>query len=155
ARYRDFEGNRARAKESAAKASLLDPKLAEGHAALGAALFFLDLDWRQAQTEFRQALDLDPKNSNARHLYGSTLAVTGKVKEAITEIEQSVKDDPRFVMANRALASAYLWDKRYQDAVAQARKTLEITNAQVVPLVAMGLAYAELHRYDDALATLQ
>jgi tetratricopeptide (TPR) repeat protein len=137
-RFRADDRNRSRAKESAGQALLLDPNLAEGHVALGAALLYLDLDWRQAQSELRQALVLDPRNSNAHHLYGYTLAATGKIKDAIAQIEQGIKDDPRYVMVNGALARAYLWDKRYQDALSQARKTLEISPTQLVGQAILG-----------------
>jgi serine/threonine-protein kinase len=153
-RFREHEDNRIRAKESAAQALLLDENLAEGHAALGFALFFLDLDWRQAQSEVRQALVLDPKSSH-RHLYGFTLAVTGNVKEAISEIEQSVKDDPRYVLANLALIRAYLWDRRYQDALVQARKTVEISRTHLAVLANLGTAHVRLQQYSEALATFQ
>ncbi len=153
--FRPVEENWPRAKESAGQALLVDDNLAEGHAALGAGLFFLDQDWQRAQRELRIALDLDPKNSNARHLYGYSLAATGKVEEAIAEIEQAVKDDPRYVMANGALAKAYLWAKRYQDALGQARKTQEISDSHRVANLTLGLAYAQLHQYERALTTFQ
>jgi tetratricopeptide (TPR) repeat protein len=153
-RFRDPEENRIRAKESAAQALMLDENLEEGHATLGAVLFFLDLDWRQAQTELRQALALDPKTSN-RHLYGETLAATGNLKEAIKEIEQSVKDDPRYVMANWQLANAFLFDKQYQAALTQARKTLEIFPNHIGALETLGKAYAQLQEFDKAIATFQ
>jgi TolB-like protein/tetratricopeptide (TPR) repeat protein len=153
--HRRTEENRTRALEAAAQALLLDENLAEGYAALGTAHFFLDWDWQKAQKEFRQALDLDPKNSNARHIYGYTLAVTGKVKEAIGHMERAVKDDPRYLIANGALAQAYLWDKRYEDAIVQSRKTLDISPTNPGAYGTLGMAYVGLMQYDHAVTAFQ
>ena len=153
--FRPVQDNLPKAKELAGQALLIDPNLAEGHAALGAGLLLFEQDCQRAQKELRSALDLDPKHSIARHLYGYSLAAMGKVKEAIAESEQAVKDDPRDVMANAGLARAYLWDERYQDALSQARKTQEISGSNRHSFVSLGLAYAQLNQYPDAVRTFQ
>ena len=153
--FRPVEENWPRAKESVGRALLADPNLAEGHAVLGSGLFFSEQDCQQAQRELRIALDLDPKNSVARSLYGYSLAATGKLNEALAEIEQAVRDDPRYLMANAALARAYLWTRRFQDALTQSRKTLEISPTLLHAHASLGLAYAHLRQHDAAATAFQ
>ncbi len=153
--FRSFEENWARAKESAGQALLIDDNLAEGHVVLGLRLLFYQHDWRQAQMEFRRALELDPKNSGARHLYGYCLGATGKLKEALVEIEQAVREDPLSLTASSALVRAYLWTKRYKDAVDQSHKELQISSTRLMPRGNLGLACAYLSRYDEAVTALQ
>src|SRR5262249_41675430 len=142
--FRPVEENWPRAKESAGRALLADPNLAEGHAALGSGLLFSEQHCQHAHRAPQIALDLGPKNSNARVLYGYSLAATGKLNQALAEIEQAVRDAPRDLMANAALARAYLWSRRLQDALAQSHETLEISPTLLHAHASLGLACAHL-----------
>ena len=58
-----------KAKSAARKALELDKTLGEAHAALGLALFGYDLDFEQANQEFRRAIELSPNYATAHHWY--------------------------------------------------------------------------------------
>jgi adenylate cyclase len=64
-------GAMAKAREAALKALQIDPKLAEGHNALGKILNFDDLDLAGAAREFQRAIELQPNNATAHQWYGN------------------------------------------------------------------------------------
>ncbi len=91
----------ARARAVALKALALDPHLAYAHVAYGNVLM-MDFEWRGAETEFRQALKLAPRNAGVQTFLAGILATMGRIHEAIALERSALKDEP--LEANR-----YIW----------------------------------------------
>jgi TolB-like protein/DNA-binding winged helix-turn-helix (wHTH) protein/Flp pilus assembly protein TadD len=83
-----------RAKAAATKALMLDPLLAEAHAALGMEMSFYEFDWPGALKEFLRALELNPNSAKAHRRYAGYLRAMKRHPEAIAEMEKAVKLDP-------------------------------------------------------------
>lgn len=74
--------NLAEAKRTSAKALELAPDLAESHVAAAIA-FCMDQDYKNAEKEFENAIQLDPRNYEAWYFFGRTKVHEGKLKHAL------------------------------------------------------------------------
>ena len=109
---------------NARKALALDDTLAEVHTSL-AAVHVLNWEWRQAEGEFRRALDLNPNDAQTHHWYGNLfLGPLGRHPEAIAELQRALELDPLSLVINDDLGYAYFLAGKYDSAYAQYRKVL-------------------------------
>ena len=82
-----------RAFEGASRAVTLDPDLAEGYSARAMVLQQM-WDWAGSESDLREALKRDPRDSTARRRYGRLLAILGRIPEAIAAERQAIEADP-------------------------------------------------------------
>jgi len=92
------------AKDSARVALRLNAKLAEPHASLGYAATRYDWDWKEAEKQFRIAIELDPKYATAHFWYGEYLTVMGRFEEAIAELKRAAELEPFSLIINAEMA---------------------------------------------------
>ena len=115
------------AKAAAQKALELDSTLGEAHASLAQALLAYDLNFAEANREFRRAIELNPNYATAHHWYGeSVLGPLGQFKDAIAEARRALEFDPLSVIINADYGSALTNARRYDQAIEQLRKTVEM-----------------------------
>ena len=69
-----------KAEEAARKAIDLDGSFSDAHKARAALYLFDTWEWQSAEAESRRALELDPNNAEAHHLYSYVLFVTQRPK---------------------------------------------------------------------------
>src|SRR5262249_24608507 len=82
------------AKAAATRALVLDPRLAEAHAALGLVKSHYDFDFPGAQREFLKASELNPNYTNAHLFYaGAYLTPMGRHADAIAEMKKALEVD--------------------------------------------------------------
>ena len=117
------------ARIAANKALDLDPKLAAAYDARGALLLNADLDWIDAEADYRRALQLTPNDDTAKANLGQMLAALGKPEQAIDLTRQALVSDP-------LRAGWYAWLARYlpalgrlDDAEKASRKAIELQPA--------------------------
>ena len=79
---------------AAKKAVELDPQSSDAHASLAFVTFWGMWDARDAEKEFRRALELDSNNAKAHHWFATFLHGMGRDEEALSEIEIARKLDP-------------------------------------------------------------
>jgi TolB-like protein/Tfp pilus assembly protein PilF len=140
------------AKAAATKALVLDPRLAEAHAALGIVKSHYDFDFPGAQREFLKAIELNPNYSNAHLFYaGAYLTPMGRHEEAIAEMKKTLELDPLSLPLNNMMGSTYLWAGDFEKSLQQFQHTVELD--PTFPLVHFFLAglLAELGRYEEAI----
>jgi len=140
------------AKAAATKALVLDPQLAEAHAALGLVKSHYDFDFPGAQREFLKAIELNPNYSNAHLFYaGAYLTPMGRHEEAIAEMKKTLELDPLSLPLNNMMGSTYLWAGDFEKSLQQFQHTIELD--PTFPLVHFFLAglFAELGRYEEAI----
>jgi adenylate cyclase len=94
--------------ELAERALEIDPRLAEAHATIGAALTFGLSNWERAEKEFREAIALNPKYASAHQWYSLFLSFSARVDEAFEEIQRAREVDPMspIILVNHARALA-------------------------------------------------
>lgn len=92
--------NLAKAKMAARKALEIDPALPEAHVPLAVASCRL-WEWREAEREFRRAIELDPNYATAHNLYANTyLAPRGELADAFRELKQALELEPLDLATN-------------------------------------------------------
>ncbi len=114
------------ARAGALKALELDEALSDAHAALAQVKFLGDWDWAGAEKEFRRAIDLNPGDTLAHHMYSHFVLYMGRNEESLKESELYLRLDPLSVAANNHLGYYYLATGQYDLAIEQEHKTLQI-----------------------------
>jgi serine/threonine protein kinase len=115
------------AKAAATKALVLDPLLAEAHAALALVTSHYDYDFSGAQKEFLKAIELNPNYANAHLFYaGGYLTPMGRHEEAIAEMKKTLELDPLSLPLNNLMGNTYLWAGEYERALRQFQHTIDL-----------------------------
>jgi tetratricopeptide (TPR) repeat protein len=88
-----------RAKAAAERAIALDDSLSGAHSSLAFVDFYWLWDAKDAEREFKRAIELDPNSVVAHHWYATSLMHMGRFKEALEQIEIAQKLDPSSISA--------------------------------------------------------
>lgn len=144
-----------KAKAAAQKAVDADPTLAEAYTSRAFVRLSYDWDWLGAESDFQQAIKLNPKYPTAHQWYASYLMQMGKFNRAKAEIEEARKLDPLspIINANYALYSYYQYD--YDDAIAGYKQALKSDPDFWVVRHYLALAYVQKGMYNEAIAELR
>ena len=144
-----------KAKAAAQKAVDADPTLAEAYTSRAFVRLAYDWDWFGAQSDFQQALKLNPKYPTAHQWYASYLMQMGKFSLAKAEIEEAHKLDPLspIISSNTGLYSYY--EHNYDDAIAKYKLTLQSDPDFWVARHYLALAYVQKGMYDEAILELR
>jgi TolB-like protein/Tfp pilus assembly protein PilF len=113
-------------RREAQTALAMDETLAEGHAALAWVKFRVDWDFADAETEYRRAVELNPRYVDAREAFGLFLAYQRRLPEAFTELEAARRLDPISSKLNMLYGLALYCDRRYDEALKEFQKALEL-----------------------------
>ena len=114
-----------RAIAAARRALELDPDLAEAHTALANALV-TDLQFAEAEHEFKRAIDLNPNYATAHQWYSECLQTQGRFEEALVEAKKAYELDPLSLIINSVVGMAYAVNGQNVEAQQQQRRTLEM-----------------------------
>ena len=114
----------------------LAPELAEGHVALGYALFAGRLDMRGARPSYDRAFQLGRGNADILLLYALFCARAGREAEAHSAIQRALALDPINARVHRAAGSIDYAARRYAQALPPLRRALalnpQISNAHAL-----------------------
>lgn len=110
----------------ARRAVALEPRLAEGHLALGYALFAGRLDPRGARPSYDTAYRLGRGNADIVLLYAIYVVRLRRFAEARSAIERALALDPLNPRTHRAAGSIAYASRRFRPAVAHGRRALEL-----------------------------
>jgi serine/threonine-protein kinase len=144
-----------KARWSARKALEADESLPEAHTSMGVVRLRFDWDWREAEREFKRAIELDPEYAPARFWYANLLAARGRFDESLRESEAAREHDPYSPLADVNYGRALYYAGRHDEAAAYLREKLR-ANPDYPQLLHM-LGYVELRRgrIDEAVATFE
>src|SRR5438876_4712920 len=111
--------------------------------------------FRQAVSDFEQALQTEPKSATARSGLGAGLLALGHYQQAIRELEEALRIDPAYVNARLNLARALGAKGDLAGATAELETVLKQkpNNAEVQS--GLGFVYFTQRRYDQALLHYQ
>jgi eukaryotic-like serine/threonine-protein kinase len=144
-----------KAKLAATRALELDERLAEAHSSIGTIRMWYEWNWRQAEQEFRRALELNPGYPNAHIQYGLLLVQSGRFEEAEREIRAALALDPLSVRANSYMAGLFHYRREYDRSITQCHRALEIDPSDIELHVVLGLNYEQKGMYADAIRELE
>ena len=142
----------AKARVAAERAAALDAALAEPHASLGLLAMNYDWDWATAESEFRQAIKLNPNYATAHHWYAEYLVAVGRPNESLAEITRARELDPLSLIINTDTGKILYYSRRYDDAIGQLRETLKMDPGFSDAHVWLAAVCAQTGRYDEAIA---
>jgi serine/threonine protein kinase/tetratricopeptide (TPR) repeat protein len=107
------------------KALELDNSLPEAHLSRAGFLTF-SWKWREADQEFRRAIELDPNSAPAHYLYAFSLLIPEKrFDQAFEEFHIALALDPLSPIMNTNYAVLLMDTHRYPEALAQFQKAIE------------------------------
>src|SRR6476620_927968 len=114
------------ARKAADKAASLAPDLVEVRKAIGWVSMTPALDFRDAEKEFRRALELAPGDAGAKNALSYSLMAQGRLAEAEQTCREAILLDPLVTTLWYNLGRLAVAAGRYQDAEEMFRKGLEI-----------------------------
>jgi serine/threonine protein kinase len=144
-----------RANSAAEKALEIDDMLGEAHASLGWIRCFYDWDWSAAESEFKRALDLNPKYATAHEWYALFLAVKQRFDEAVKEIKRAQELDPLSLIVNAIEGVILYVTREYDKALGQLRETLEMDPTFSVAQLYLGEVYFSQAMWKEAIEAFQ
>jgi serine/threonine-protein kinase len=144
-----------RAKVATMRALEIDDTLAEAHASMGTIRMWYEWDWKQAEREFRRAIELNPGHPNAHVQYNLLLVQTGRFHEAEREIRSALLCDPLSVRVNSYLAGVFHYRREYDRSLEQCRRALELDPNDVELHVVEALNHEQKGAYSDAIRALE
>ena len=116
----------ATARASAKRSLELDPNLADAHQAKGVTLSDNDLNFVEAEAEYRRALELAPQNASMPGSFALLVARLGRLDEAVALGQRAIAIEPLRAYLHQNL-SLYLTPLgRYDEAEAALRKAIEL-----------------------------
>jgi TolB-like protein/Flp pilus assembly protein TadD len=136
----------------ARRAIELAPTLADGHLALGYALFAGNLDVRGARPSYEKAYQFGHGDADVVLLYALYSVRARRFAQARAAIDRALALDPLNPRTHRAAGTVAYASRRYADAVSQCRRALELNPAMSNVHALMGDALMELGRLGEARA---
>ena len=152
--YGDMRPKEAYPKARAAvlRAISIDSTLAEAATSLAYYLFSYEWNWREAELEFKRAIELNPRYATAHHWYSVFLSSMKRFTEGLQEIQKAQELDPLSLIVNANYGDILFRAHRYDDAILQYRKTLEIDSTFSPAITGLAETYFQKHMYREALA---
>ena len=139
-----------RAKDAAAKALEIDPRLAQAEMAFAFATYLYDRDWPEAERRFRNATSLAPNYGPGRVWYAASLLSRGRFDEAVAQIGKAVDADPSSVTITSGAAWILYLARRNSSALTLARQVRELDSTFTFPHAYIGLVLLADSKYADA-----
>jgi TolB-like protein/predicted Zn-dependent protease len=140
-----------RARAAANNAIMLDPNLAEAHAALADVKLYGDWDWAGAERAFLRANELNPNLAFNHYHYAWYLVLVDRVAEAIAEHKRAQELDPFTPVHTAYLGTLYGWEGRHADALTEARKAIEFSPNGAAGWIVLSAVQSSLGRHDEAI----
>ena len=140
------------AKAAANRALEIDPTLAEAHTALANSLACFDWKWKEAEQEFKRAVELNPNDAGTHWRYGMFyLMPVGRLEEAIAEGKRSLELEPLDLNHGANLSGLYFYAGQYDKALEHARQVHSLDSNFIVGRWALSQVYIQKGMYPEAI----
>ncbi len=143
------------AKAAALMALKLDENLAEAHASLALVANRYDLNWQEAEKEFKRVIALHPNYAIAHMWYGQYLDSMERFEEGLLECNRARELEPLFLVTTANLGLHYYFARQYEQAAKQLTTTLEMAPNFVIAHWILGGVYLQKPTLGDGIAELQ
>ena len=139
----------------AAKATELDPTLAEPHATTAFVSWLLERDKAAAERKFLRAIELNPNYPTAHHWYSRYLRGTGRMDDAFREIKRAEELDPLSLVIINNIAEIYIDKGDLNSAARECQRMLDLDPNFWAAHQTLGIMLVKQGRYDQALVEAQ
>jgi serine/threonine-protein kinase len=141
-------------RSNALRAIQLDGSLAEPHAALGMVNWF---EWkmREAEVEYKRAIELNPNYATAHHWYSRLLRAVGRSNEAWTEIKRAEELDPLSPIFINNIAEQHVERGDLNSAVSECRRLIDLDPTFWSGHQTLGIVLTKLDRNAEDLTEAQ
>ena len=143
-----------KAKTAARQAVRLQPELGEGYASL-AHVRLHDWDWVGLESDFRQAVELDPGYAIAHYWYAEYLMAMGRTREAVDRVEHGRELDPLNSVINASVGMIRYLAHNYDGALVALRRGLEIDPTHYVSYLRVGLVCLQKNLPNEAIDAMR
>lgn len=141
----------ARARAAAQKALKLDDRMADAHASLGLIAFVHDWDFDEAESQFRQAVELDRGSVSAHHHYARYLCAAGSFELALDHALTALSLDPLSVAANVLVAVVHRCAGRHDQSIAKLEQARALFPDEFRVFYALAFSFAYAGQPGDAV----
>ena len=114
------------AKEAALHALELDENVGYAHSVLGLIRTFYGWNWKEAEEEFRRAIELSPNDPLVHTAFAFLLTATRRPGEAFEEAQRAVELSPLDVLQREGLAEIFWLNRQHDRALEECKKILAI-----------------------------
>ena len=142
-------------KEAALKALEKDDTLGEAHGYLAVAWLHYDLNWAEAEKEFKRAFELNPSLAMIHHLYAHYLMAMNRAEESMSEVKLAAELDPFSWDRSQCFGWHCLFTKGYDEAIMMAREGVEADPKNAWAHVILGWSYEQKSMLAEAIAQFQ
>jgi adenylate cyclase len=136
------------------KALKLDEHASDAYIALALTWELFDHDQVKAEEFARQAVSLNPGNSEAIQEYGFILGRMGNFETAIKKMESTIALDPLSVLAHNGLGYIFFYQGHFKSAIKQMQNILALDPAFFPASFIISLSLTEIEDYSHALQEL-
>jgi TolB-like protein/DNA-binding winged helix-turn-helix (wHTH) protein/Tfp pilus assembly protein PilF len=144
-----------KARAALQKALSLNPALGSAHAVQGIIHLTFDWDWRQADREFRQAINLDPGSGLAHHWYSHYLVTTGKFEQSLAESRRALEVEPLDLPISAHLGWNYFFTRQFDPAIRALEKSIDAEPNQYWAWTFLPGAYEQVGEFQKAIDVLE
>ncbi|MHC4932604.1 MAG: adenylate/guanylate cyclase domain-containing protein, partial [Planctomycetota bacterium] len=135
-------------RDAASRAIELDGTLAQAHALLAQARWYMDFEWVETEASLSRALALEPMNVHVIRDFAWFLQWAGRFEEALALMRRAVAADP----LNLVIRQAYGWTlydaRRFRLAIPEANRILERDPSFAEAHDLLGASHRELGDYE-------
>jgi adenylate cyclase len=155
--YGDVPPNEAlpKAIEYIDKALKIDNTLDGAYSALGVINTFYYWNWKEAESNFKHALLLNPNSSLIHIYYSFLLTTTGRHEEAISEAKRAQELDPLSSFINTFAGVPYTFTGQFDKAIKEFQNTLAISPDYFFAHNQLGMAYYGKSMLKEAVTELE
>jgi TolB-like protein/Tfp pilus assembly protein PilF len=132
-----------------------DETSAQGHACLALVKVYYDWDWREAEKEFRVALQLNPGDADVRHMYAHFLLAMNRLEESVAESKRAMELSPFDTILVTCVGWHSYYARQYDQTIEYCPKALAMDQNNGFAHSTMGRAYEQKSMAKEAIAALK
>jgi class 3 adenylate cyclase/TolB-like protein/Tfp pilus assembly protein PilF len=138
------------AKKAAKRALEIDEDLVEAYNSLAATQLLFEWKWREAETNFMKALELDQNYVQTYSWYALLLSVNKRFDQAKIQLKRALVLDPQSAITQTDLGQVHYHAGEYPQAIEEYHKSLQLDSNYVYTFAYLGQAYAMQNMLDEA-----
>jgi adenylate cyclase len=133
----------------------IDNTLAEAYWALGCINIYYYWNWKEAERNFRHALQINANPSIIHIDYSVLLTITGRHEEAITEAKRAQELDPLSAYINTRVGQIFFYAGQLERAIEELQMTLTMNPSYYFAHFELGVAYLLKSMFNESITEYQ